>query len=58
MLIVKITQNNPVYNVQELRLCLFSFSAEVILASFTSSTFSVYSSTNLSTNFFLHFQFS
>ena len=46
------------YSVQELHLCLFLFSVEVILASFTSSTFSVHSSTNLSTNFFLHLQFS
>ena len=51
-------QNNTVYTVQELRLYLFSFSARVILASFTSSIVSVHSSTNLSTNFFLHLQFS
>ena len=52
------------YGVQELHLCLFLLSSaecnsvEVILANFTSSTFSVHSSTNLSTNFFLHLQFS
>ena len=39
-------------SVQEFHLCLFSSSAEVILVSFTSSTFSVHSETNLSTNFF------
>ena len=46
------------YNVLKLHLCLFSFSAKVILASFTFSLVSVHSSTNLSTNFFLHLQFS
>ena len=45
------------YSVQELHLCLFLFSVEVILASFTSSTFSVHSSISLSSNFFLHLQF-
>ena len=46
------------YTLQELYLFLFSFSARVILANFTSSIVSVYSSINLSTNFFLHLQFS
>ena len=46
------------YKVQELHLYFFSFSGKVILAIFTSSTVSVHSSTNLSTNFFLHLQFS
>ena len=60
MLIVKIIENNGMYSVQELHLflCLFPSSAEVILASFTCSIFSVDSSTNLLTNFFLHLQFS
>ena len=43
------------YSVQELHLCLFSFSFSAI---FTSSIVSVHSSTNLSINFFLHIQFS
>ena len=43
------------YSMQELHLCIFSFSFSAI---FTSSTVSVHSSTNLSTNFFLHLQFS
>ena len=46
------------YSVQETHLYIFSFSARVILASFTSSTVSLHSSTNLSANFFLHLQFS
>ena len=46
------------YSVQELCLCLFSFLAEVISTSVVSSIFSVHSSTNLSTNLFLHLQFS
>ena len=68
MLIVKIIESNTMYSVQELHLCIFSFSVEcnsiecnsveVILASFTSSVISTHSSTNLSTNFFLHLQFS
>ena len=45
-------------SVQELHLYLFSSSDRVILASFTSLTVSLHSSTNLSTNFFLHLQFS
>ena len=62
MLIVKSTKIKTLYSMQELHLCLFSSSAEcnsveVILASFISSTFSVHSSTHLSTNFFLHLQF-
>ena len=40
------------YSVQELHLYLFSSSVNVDLASFTYLTVSVYSSTNLSTNFF------
>ena len=55
--IVKTIENNTMYSVQELHLWLFSSSAEFILASFTSSSFSRHSSTNLSTNFFLHVQF-
>ena len=58
MLIVKIFENNTMYSVQELHLCLFSCALKVILASFTSSKVSVHSSTNLSTIFFLHLQFS
>ena len=50
MLAVKIIENKKTYNAQELRLC--SFSAGVILTSFTPSTFSVHSSTNLSIKFF------
>ena len=41
----------------KLHLYLFSFSAKVILASFTSSGVSVHSSTNLSTNFFCTYNF-
>ena len=52
MLIVKIIENNTIYSVQELHLCLFLFSARVILAGFASSTVSVHSSTKLSTIFF------
>ena len=46
-------KNNTTYSVEELHLflCLFSSSAEVILASFISLTFPVHSSTNLSTIF-------
>ena len=63
MLIVKSTKIKTLYSMQELHLCLFSSSAECnsveyILATFISSTFSVHSSTHLSTNFFLHLQFS
>ena len=61
MLIVKIIENNTMYIVQELHLCIFSIecnSIEVISVIFTSSIFSVHSSTNFSTNFFLHLQFS
>ena len=58
MLAVKIVENNTMCSVQELHLCLFSSSPKAILASFTFSTVSVHSSTNLSTNFFLHLQFS
>ena len=58
MLTAKIIENNAMCSVQVLRWCLFSSSAKVILADFTSSTFSVHSSTNLSANVFLHLQFS
>ena len=58
MLIVKNIENKTVHSVQELHSCLFSSSPEAILASFTSSTFSVHSSVSLSTTFFLHVQFS
>ena len=52
---------NTICTLQELRSqepYLFSFSKIVILANFTSSIVSVHSSINLSTNFFLHLQFS
>ena len=58
MLIVKNIENNTMCSVQEVHLYMFSFSARVILASVTSSTALVHSSTNLSTNLFLHLQFS
>ena len=45
------------YRVPQLHPPVLSCSAKAILASFTSLTFSVYSSTSLSTNFFLHLQF-
>ena len=45
------------YNMQELHLYLFSFSARVTLVSFTSSTVSLHSSINLSANLFLYLQF-
>ena len=51
MLIVRIIENNTMYSVQELHLCLLLFSAKAILAIFTSSAFSVHSSTSLSTSF-------
>ena len=57
MLIVKIVENNVMYSVQELHLCLFSSPAEVTLANFTCSTFLVHSSVGLSTNSFLLLQF-
>ena len=56
MLIVKIIEKKTMYSVQELHLCIFS--GNVISAIFASSTFSVHSSTNLSSNLFLHLQFS
>ena len=43
---------NTIYTLQELYLFSCSFSARVILASFTSSIVSVHSSINLTTNFF------
>ena len=52
MLIVKINENNTMYSVQELHLCLFSFLAEVFSTSLVSSIFSVHCSTSLSTIFF------
>ena len=58
MLIVKSIENKTMYSGQELHLCLFPFLAEVILTSLVSSTLSVHLSTNLSSNFFLHLQFS
>ena len=68
MLIVKSIENKTMDSTQELYLFLFSFlaecnpvecnSIEVILASFTSSTVTVHSSTNLSANLFFHLQFS
>ena len=58
MLIVRIIENNTMYSVQELHLCLFLFLAESFSTSLVSSIFSVHSSTRLSTNFFLHLQLS
>ena len=58
---MKIIRNaiiNTIYTIQELYLFALSFSVKVILANFTSSIVSVHSSVNLSTNFFLHLQFS
>ena len=57
MLIEKIIEHNTMYNSQE-HLHIFSRSNKVISAVFASSIFSVHSSTNLSTNLFLHLQFS
>ena len=56
--IMKTTIINTIYTLQELILFSFSFLVRVILANFTSSIVSVHSSINLSTNFFLHLQFS
>ena len=59
MLAVKVVENNTIYSVQEMHSSLsLPSSAEIILASFPSSKFSVHTSTNLSTNFLLHLQFS
>ena len=61
MLVVKVIENNTMYSMQELRLCIFStelHTVKVILASFTSSTVSVHCSISLSTNFSLQLQFS
>ena len=55
MLIGRIIENNRMQNVEELH--LYIFSVKVVSAIFNSSTFSVHSSINLSTNFFLHLQF-
>ena len=52
MLLVKIIENNTMYSVQELHLFLCSFSPAI----FTSWIFSVHSSTNLPTHFFLYLQ--
>ena len=54
MLIVKSIENESMYSVQELQLCLFSFLDEVVSTSFVSSIFSVHSSASLSANLFLH----
>ena len=51
MFIVKLTENNVMYSVQELHLSLFLFSVKV-LTRFVSSIFSVHFSTSGSTNFF------
>ena len=55
MLITKLNENNTIYTMQEMRLfsCIFSFSISSV-----SPIFPVHSSTSLSTNFFLHLQFS
>ena len=53
---VKIIENNTMFSMQKRHLYLFSPSAKVISAIFTLSIFSVHTSTNLSTNFFLHLQ--
>ena len=55
MLIGRIIENNTMQNGEELHLCIFS--VKVVSAIFNSSTFSVHSSINLSTNCFLHLQF-
>ena len=60
MLIVQIVKNNRMYSVHEdlhSFSYLFSYPAKVILANFTSSIFSVHSSTNLSTNFLIYLIF-
>ena len=54
MLIVKHIQNNTVYIMQELHLQLFSFSARVAIAGFSSSTVSVHSSIYLSSFFCIY----
>ena len=53
MLIAKNIENNTMYNMQE----LLSHFAELILIKLVSSIFSLHS-INLSTNLFLHLQFS
>ena len=55
MLIVKIIENNTMYSVQKLYLCIFS--VKVISAIFTSSVFLVLFSTNLLTIFFCTYSF-
>ena len=52
MLIIKNVENKAMYSMQELHLCLFSFSDEGISTSLVSSIFLVHSSANLSTNLF------
>ena len=52
MLIVKIIENNTMYNLLE-RLHTFLCSNKFVSANFASSIFSADSSTNLSTNLFL-----
>ena len=49
MLIVKVIENDTMYSVQEVQLCIFSVS--VILTIFAFSTCLVHSSTNLSKYF-------
>ena len=51
MLTVKIIENNTMYSMQGLHLCLF------LLAIFTSPIFSVHCSTYLLTKFLRHLQF-
>ena len=58
MFIAKINENNTIYSVQELHLYLFLFLTEVFSTSLVLSKFFIHSSTNLSTNFFLHLQYS
>ena len=62
MLIVNDIENKTNYSMPELRLCLFSFLAEVILTTLVSSILSVHfsvglRSANLSAKLFLHSQF-
>ena len=54
MLIVKNIENNTMYNMQE----LCSHFVELISTKFAFSIFSSHSSTNLSTNLYLHLQLS
>ena len=54
MFIAKIIENNTMYTMQELNLCLFS--DEVFSSDLVSSIFSVHSSTSFPTNPFVHLQ--